>query len=173
MRAAQPPEYPAQVVALGTDRPAAALELARKHGVATFQVQLADFDSRAQWDAALAAAVAVFNPDLVVSAGFMRVLGAPFLDQFGDRTINTHPALLPAFPGAHAVRDALAAGVPITGCTIHRVDSGVDTGPVLDQREVKVQAGDTEATLHERIKVQERDLLITTVARLARGELTL
>jgi phosphoribosylglycinamide formyltransferase-1 len=161
------------VVALGVDRPAAATGVGRRHGVATFSVLPADFPTRAQWDAGLAAAVAVFNPDLVVSAGFMRILGRAFLSQFGDRTINTHPALLPAYPGAHAVRDALAANAQITGCTVHQVDAGVDTGPVIDQRRVEIWPGDTEASLHERIKVQERDMLVATVAKLARGEIKL
>jgi phosphoribosylglycinamide formyltransferase-1 len=165
--------YPARVVALGVDRPAEALNVARRHGIATFSVLPADFGDRAEWDRGLAAAVAAFKPDLVVSAGFMRILGQPFLAQFADRTINTHPALLPAFPGAHAVRDALAAGVEVTGCTVHQVDSGVDTGPILGQREVAVQLEDTEDSLHERIKTAERDMLVATVAALARGELIL
>jgi phosphoribosylglycinamide formyltransferase-1 len=173
IRAAAEPGYPARVAALGVDRPARAREVARGHGIATFSVLPADFPTRAAWDAGLAAAVAAFTPDLVVSAGFMRILGAPFLARFGDRTVNTHPALLPAFPGAHAVRDALAAGVAETGCTVHKVDDGVDTGPVIDQRRVAVLPGDTEESLHERIKVQERDMLIATVAILAKGELKL
>jgi phosphoribosylglycinamide formyltransferase-1 len=164
-------DFPAKVVALGVDRPAEALNVARRHGIATFTVLPADFANRAEWDRGLAAAVAAFKPDLVVSAGFMRILGGPFLAQFGDRTINTHPALLPAFPGAHAVRDALAAGVSLTGCTVHQVDSGVDTGPVLGQREVQILPGDSEASLHERIKTAEREMLVETVAALARGQL--
>jgi phosphoribosylglycinamide formyltransferase-1 len=173
IKAAQAPDYPARVVALGVDREAQATEVARRLGVATFAVLPRDFPSRAAWDAGLAAAVGAFSPDLVVSAGLMRILGEPFLRRFGAATINTHPALLPAFPGAHAVRDALAAGVPVTGCTVHQVDAGVDTGPVLDQREVAVLPGDTEAALHERIKAQERDMLIQTVGRLASGDLAL
>jgi phosphoribosylglycinamide formyltransferase-1 len=171
--ASKQPGYPASVVALGVDRPARATEVARRHGIATFSVLPGDFPSRPAWDAGLAAAVAAFKPDLVVSAGFMRILGGPFLDRLGDRTINTHPALLPAFPGAHAVRDALAAGVEVTGCTVHQVDDGVDTGPVIDQRRVAVLPGDSEASLHERIKVEERAMLAQTVARLARAELRL
>jgi phosphoribosylglycinamide formyltransferase-1 len=171
MTAAAEADYPADVVALGADRPAKALEVARGHGVATFTVNPSDFASRAKWDQGMAAAVAVFRPDLVVSAGFMRILGPGYLDRFGDRTINTHPSLLPAFPGAHAVRDVLEAGLEVTGCTIHRVDSGVDTGPVLSQHQVAVIPGDTQDTLHERIKVAERRLLTQTVAQLALGEL--
>jgi phosphoribosylglycinamide formyltransferase-1 len=173
MEAAGGAGSPVRVVALGADRKAPALGLARARGVATFVVSPADFDDRAAWDRGLAAAVDVFHPDLVVSAGFMRILGAGYLERFGDRTINTHPALLPAFPGAHAVRDALAAGAAVTGASVHKVDSGVDTGPVIDQRRVEVLAGDTVDSLHERIKVQERAMLVETVMRLARGELAL
>jgi phosphoribosylglycinamide formyltransferase-1 len=125
---------------------------------------------RAAWDRALAAAVAEHAPDLVVSAGFMRIVGPAVLDRFEGRLLNTHPALLPAFPGAHAVRDALAAGVAVTGATVHLVDAGVDTGPVLARREVPVQPGDDEATLHERIKTEERALLVETVAELATAQ---
>jgi phosphoribosylglycinamide formyltransferase-1 len=164
---------PASLLALGVDRPCPALDMAKAEGLATFAVYPADFPSRADWDQGLAKAVAAFTPDLVVSAGFMRVLGAGFLEHFGDRTINTHPALLPHFPGAHAVRDALAAGVTTTGCTVHQIDAGVDTGPVIQQRPVQVLPGDDEATLHERIKVQERAMLIETVAGLASGAIRL
>src|SRR6185312_13708624 len=104
--------------------------------------------------------LAAFDPDMVVSAGFMKIVGPAVLDRFEGRLVNTHPALLPAFPGAHAVRDALAAGVPVTGATVHLVDAGVDTGPVLAQREVPVRSGDDEAALHERIKRVERELLV-------------
>ena len=127
---------------------------------------LADHADRAAWDRALAAELAAHEPDLVVSAGFMKLVGAAVLERFGGRLVNTHPALLPAFPGAHAVRDALAAGVDDDRCTVHVVDAGVDTGPVLAQREVPVRAGDDEASLHERIKAVERELLVETVARL-------
>jgi phosphoribosylglycinamide formyltransferase-1 len=116
-------------------------------------------------------AVTAFNPDLVVSAGFMRILGPAFLARFEGKTINTHPALLPAFPGAHAVRDALAAGATETGTTVHLVDAGVDTGPVLAQRKVQVNPDDDEATLHERIKVEERALLVEVINAIAKGAL--
>jgi phosphoribosylglycinamide formyltransferase 1 len=122
---------------------------------------------RAAWDAALADAVAAHDPDLVVSAGFMKVLGPAFLARFGGRTVNTHPALLPAFPGAHAVSDALAYGVRVTGCTVHLVDAGVDTGPILAQEAIPVLDGDDEAALHERIKVVERRLLVDVLAAMA------
>ncbi|MDR1294363.1 MAG: phosphoribosylglycinamide formyltransferase [Bifidobacteriaceae bacterium] len=162
----------ATVVAVGADRDAAALAMASRAGIATFTVRPTDFPDRGLWDRALAAAVAVFSPDLVVSAGFMRVLGPAFLDRYEGRILNTHPALLPAFPGAHAVRDALAAGVTETGCSIHWVDAGVDTGPVIDQRRVTIVPGEGESQLHERIKVAERAMLVETVARLASGVLT-
>ena len=158
------------VVAVGSDRVGApALDRARAAGVDTFTVLPGDHAHRPDWDAALAGAVADHAPDLVVLAGFMRILGPPLLERFGGRTINTHPALLPSFPGAHGVRDALAHGVKVTGCTVHLVDDGVDTGPILDQAAVRVLPGDDEASLHERIKDCERTLLVGVVGRLARG----
>jgi formyltetrahydrofolate-dependent phosphoribosylglycinamide formyltransferase len=168
LEAADDPAYPARVVAVGSDRDAAGLRHAARRGLPTFVVRLAG--DRADWDRALAAALAEHEPDLVVSAGFMRVVGPAVLARYEGRLVNTHPALLPAFPGAHAVRDALAAGVPVTGATVHLVDAGVDTGPVLAQREVPVEPGDDEATLHERIKTQERALLVETVAALATAQ---
>jgi formyltetrahydrofolate-dependent phosphoribosylglycinamide formyltransferase len=158
------------VVAVGSDRDADGLASATRRGLPTFVVRPADAGDRPAWDRALAAAIAAHDPDLVVSAGFMRIVGPAVLERFEGRLVNTHPALLPAFPGAHAVRDALAAGVPVTGATVHLVDAGVDTGPVLAQREVPVQPGDDEATLHERIKTQERTLLVETVAALATAQ---
>ena len=158
--------YPAEVVAVGSDRDAAGLEHARRRGLPTFTVPLRDFPDRAAWDAALAAALAAHRPDWVVSAGFMKIVGPAVLARYEGRLLNTHPALLPAFPGAHAVRDALAAGVAVTGSTVHLVDAGVDTGPVLAQREVPVLPGDDEDRLHERIRAVERTLLVETVAHL-------
>ena len=142
------------------------LEHARRRGIPTFTCAVAEHPDRAAWDRALAAELGAFGPDLVVSAGFMKLVGPAVLEAFGGRLINTHPALLPAFPGAHAVRDALAAGVSVTGATVHVVDAGVDTGPVLTQRQVPVLPGDDEARLHERIKAVERELLVQTVAEL-------
>lgn len=121
---------------------------------------------RAVWDRALASALADFAPDWIVCAGFMRILGPEVLDAFPSRIVNTHPALLPAFPGAHGVRDALAYGARVTGCTVHLVDAGVDTGPILAQRAVDIREDDDEAALHERIKVVERELLVDIVTRL-------
>jgi phosphoribosylglycinamide formyltransferase 1 len=166
LAATDDPGYPAAVVAVGSDREAEGLEHARRRGVATFVCAVADHPDRAAWDRALAARIASFEPDLVVSAGFMKIVGPAVLEAFGGRLINTHPALLPAFPGAHAVRDALAAGATVTGATVHVVDAGVDTGPVLAQREVAVLPGEDEASLHERIKDVERELLVQTVAQL-------
>ncbi|MEV0252546.1 phosphoribosylglycinamide formyltransferase [Nocardia sp. NPDC050712] len=159
--------FPAKIVAVGVDRPCAATEHADAAGVPHFRVALKDFPDRSAWDVALTEAVAEFQPDLVVSAGFMKILGPVFLARYGGRILNTHPALLPAFPGAHGVRDALAYGVRVTGSTVHLVDSGVDTGPILAQEAVAVLPGDDEASLHERIKVVERRLLAEVVAAVA------
>ena len=156
------------VVAVGADRPGAlGLERARAAGLPTFVERLADHPDRGAWNTALADAVLAHRPDLVVGAGFMKLVAPAFLDALGCPMLNTHPALLPAFPGAHAVRDALAAGVDVTGATVHQVDTGLDTGPVLAQVEVPVLPADDEGVLHERIKTEERRLLVETVRRLA------
>jgi phosphoribosylglycinamide formyltransferase-1 len=144
------------------------LDRARAVRVPTAVVAPGDFPDRAAWDAGIARAVAVFTPELVVLAGFMRLLGARYLNEFGECTVNTHPALLPSFPGAHAVRDALAHGVKVTGASVILVDAGTDTGPIVAQRAVDVLDGDDEASLHERIKVVERQLLVDVVDRMAR-----
>jgi len=163
------PAYPARVVAVGADRAhAGGLRRAQECGLPTFVVELAQHPDRASWDAALTEAVAAHQPDLVVTPGFMKILGPAFLDRFAGRIINSHPALLPAFPGPHAVADALAHGVRMTGATVHLVDAGVDTGPILAQRAVEVLADDTEERLHERIKIVERRLLVEVVADLIR-----
>jgi phosphoribosylglycinamide formyltransferase 1 len=163
------PAYGARVVGVVSDKPGAGgLDLARAAGVAAVAVEPADFADRSAWDEGVAQAVDVFRPDLVVLAGFMRILGPAFVGRFAGRTINTHPALLPSFPGAHGVRDALAYGVKVTGCTVHVVDDGVDTGPIIAQTAVAVHDGDDETSLHERIKVAERALLVETVGRVAR-----
>jgi phosphoribosylglycinamide formyltransferase 1 len=163
------PDLPAQVVAVGADRDGIeGLARAERAGVPGFTVRVRDHADRAAWDAALAKAVAEHRPDLVVSAGFMKILGPGFLESVGCPMINTHPALLPSFPGAHPVADALAHGVKVTGATVHLVDDGVDTGPVLAQAAVEVRPGDTVEALHERIKIEERRLLVGTVAALAR-----
>ena len=158
------------VVAVISDRLAAGgLARARDAGVPTAVVDLADFADRGTWNRALGRTVRAFRPDLLVFAGFMRLVGEPLLGGYSGRMINTHPALLPAFPGAHPVRDALAHGVKVTGCSVIMVDAGTDTGPIIAQRAVDVLDGDDEASLHERIKVQERALLVDVVHRLAGG----
>ncbi|MBT2387571.1 phosphoribosylglycinamide formyltransferase [Streptomyces sp. ISL-11] len=168
--AADPAGYGAEIVAVGADREdIAGLERAGRAGLPTFVRRVKDFDSRDAWDRALTEATAAYEPDLVVSAGFMKILGKAFLDRFGGRVVNTHPALLPSFPGAHGVRDALAYGAKVTGCTVHFVDAGVDTGPIIAQGVVEVRDEDDESALHERIKEVERALLVDVVGRLARN----
>ncbi|MFI8171309.1 phosphoribosylglycinamide formyltransferase [Streptomyces sp. NPDC086081] len=163
-------EYGAEIVAVGADREGIeGLARAERAGLPTFVRKVKDYGSREEWDAALAEAVAAFEPDLVVSAGFMKIVGKEFLARFGGRFVNTHPALLPSFPGAHGVRDALAYGAKVTGCTVHFVDDGVDTGPIIAQGVVEVRDEDDESALHERIKEVERRLLVEVVGRLARN----
>lgn len=154
----------ASVVAVVSDRDGVqGLDRARAAGVPTRVHALERGADRAAWDAELADLVGSFDPDLVVSAGFMKLVGDAFLARFGGRMINTHPALLPSFPGAHGVRDALAHGVKVTGCTVFVVDAGVDTGPIIAQAALEIDPDDTEESLHERIKVLERALLVRTV----------
>ena len=166
LTAARAADCPYEVVAVIADRDASGLEHARSAGITTQIVRLADHPDRAAWDRALAAAVAEARPELVVLAGFMKLVGPPLLESFGGRIVNTHPALLPSFPGAHGVRDALAHGVKITGCSVIEVDAGVDTGRILAQAAVEVLEEDTEASLHERIKAVEQPLLVDVVRRL-------
>ena len=155
-----------RVLAVGADRDGTGgAARAEEHGIPTFVARVPDYVTRSDWDLDLARQVDACEPDLVVSAGFMKVLGPAVLG--AHRVVNTHPALLPSFPGAHGVRDALAHGVKVTGCTCHWVDAGVDTGPIIDQRAVRVEDGDTLETLHERIKVVERQMLVDVVRRLA------
>ena len=165
-------DYPARVIAVGVDRDCPAAEIAAAASLPTFRVRLADHPDRDAWDAALTEASAAHSPDLVVSAGFMKILGKQFLSKFHGRILNTHPTLLPAFPGAHGVADALAHGVKVTGCTVHLVDAGTDTGPILAQQPIPVLDDDDEETLHERIKVTERRLLVDVVAAVATGGVT-
>jgi phosphoribosylglycinamide formyltransferase-1 len=160
-------DYPARVVAVGTDRDCRALEVAEAASLPSFTTRLGDHADRDAWDAAITEATAAHQPDLVVSAGFMKILGPQFLSRFPGRVVNTHPALLPAFPGAHAVPDTLAYGVRVTGCTVHLVDAGMDTGPILAQEAVDVLGDDDESALHERIKVVERRLLVNVLAAMA------
>jgi phosphoribosylglycinamide formyltransferase-1 len=163
------PAYGATVVAVGADRDGiAALDRAGAAGIPSFTLRVGSFASRDAWDDALAGACEEHRPDLIVCAGFMKLVGKSFLARFGGRCLNTHPALLPSFPGMHGVRDALAYGVKVTGCTVFLVDDGVDAGPVVAQQAVEVRDDDDEGTLHERIKVAERALLVDTVGRMAR-----
>lgn len=165
--AAADPAYGVRVVAVGADRDGIeGLARAQRAGIPTFVTRVGDFPDRAAWDAALAEQIGAHDPAFVVGAGFMKILGAAVLGRF--TVINTHPALLPSFPGAHGVRDALAYGVAVTGCTCHVVDAGVDTGPIIDQRVVRVEPGDDESSLHERIKVVEREMLVEVVGAMAR-----
>lgn len=167
--AASEPNYPAEIVAVCTDRSCGA----ENTSIDTIRVPLKDFPDRESWDRTLTEVVSAQAPDLVVSAGFMKILGPEFLAAFGGRIINTHPALLPSFPGARAVADALDHGVKISGSTVHLVDEGVDTGPILAQESVPVLSDDDESSLHERIKAVERRLLIDVVAAVAvRGVIT-
>ena len=167
--ASRDPAYGAAIVAVGADRDGiAALDRAKAANIPTFITKVRDFPTRDAWDDALAAGCAEFDPDLIVSAGFMKLVGKAFLARFAGRFLNTHPALLPSFPGMHGVREALGYGVKVTGCTVFLVDEGVDAGPVLAQAAVPVHDDDDEATLHERIKVAERALLVDTVGRMAR-----
>ncbi len=161
------PQDSYDIVSVVADRPdAGGLDRAAAAGIATSVVPPGDYPDRMSWDRALASALAGSDPTWIICAGFMRILGAPVLEAFPMRIVNTHPALLPAFPGAHGVRDALAYGARVTGCTVHLVDAGVDTGPILAQRAVDILDGEDEGSLHERIKVVERELLVDIVTRL-------
>ncbi len=159
----------ATVLAVGADKPCLGIERAEAAGIETFLVEPSNYDTREAWNRALEEKIASYGADYIIFAGFMRIVDAQLVDRFKNRIINTHPALLPSFPGAHGVRDALAHGVKVTGLTVHLVDSGVDTGPILAQAAVDVLDDDTEETLHERIKVKERVLLVETIARLAQN----
>ena len=171
--AADDPDYPARVVVVGADRQADGLEHAEAYGIPAFTVPYSAYASREDWGAELDAQLRVWNPDLIVLSGLMRLLPAAVVDAWAPRVINTHPAFLPEFPGAHGVRDALAAGAPQTGASVIVVDNGVDSGPILAQERVPVLPDDDEHTLHERIKPVERRLLIDVVRRVATGELVL
>jgi formyltetrahydrofolate-dependent phosphoribosylglycinamide formyltransferase len=155
----------AQIVAVGADRDGTgAIARADAAGIPTFTCRVRDYSDRASWDRALTQMCASFEPDLVISAGFLKLFGPHFLEKFADKTINSHPALLPSFPGLHGVRDALAYGVKVTGCTVFFVDAGLDSGPVIAQAAVQVRDDDDEETLTERVKAAERALLTQTVA---------
>jgi phosphoribosylglycinamide formyltransferase 1 len=166
-------EYPARITAIGADRDADGLALGEEYGIPTFTVPFTRFASRDEWGAELAAQIRPWSPDVLVLSGLMRLLPQNVLQEFGPDIINTHPAYLPEFPGAHGVRDALAAGVTETGASVIAVDAGVDTGPILAQERIPVLPGDSESTLHDRIKPVERRLLIQTVLDIANGTIDL
>lgn len=171
--AASHPDFPARVIAVGADRDAEGLAHAEEFGIPTFTVPYTAYASREEWGRELAAQLDAWQPDLIVLSGLMRLLPPAVVERYAPNIINTHPAYLPEFPGAHGVRDALAAGVAETGASIIVIDDGIDSGPILAQERVPVLPGDTEATLHDRIKPVERRLLIDAVQRIATGDLTL
>jgi phosphoribosylglycinamide formyltransferase-1 len=171
--ASQDAEFPARVVAVGADRDADGFEHAEEYGIPTFSVAMSAFDDRDSWAAELLAQVQSWNADLVVLSGFMKLLPPSFVAALSPNLINTHPAYLPEFPGAHGVRDALAAGVTETGASVIVVDNGVDSGPIISQERVPVLPGDTEASLHERIKPVERRLLIQAILDIANSHIDL
>ncbi len=173
LEACDNPLYPAKILAVGADRPAEGLEHAELFDKTTFVVQPEGFASKDKWAEVLASNIDIHQPDLIVLAGFMRVLPKSFVDRYYPRIINLHPSLLPAFPGAHAVRDALASGATETGSTIHVVDAGVDTGPVIAQQSMAILAGIGEPELHEQIKEIEKQQLVRTIEAIANGELKL
>ena len=173
LEAASHPDFPARVVAVGADRDADGLAHAEEFGIPTFTVPYSAYSSREAWGEELAEQLDAWQPDLIVLSGLMRLLPAAVVARYAPRIVNTHPAYLPEFPGAHGVRDALAAGVEQTGASVMVADDGVDSGPILAQERIAVLPGDTEATLHERIKPVERRLLIDVVERIATGDLVL
>ncbi len=173
LEAAGDPRFPVRILAVGSDQAATGLEHAELFGIPTFVVSPSSFSNSSEWSAMLLNNIQFWNPDLVVLAGFMKILPPEFVAALSPNLINTHPSLLPKYPGAHAVRDALDDGATVTGVTIHVVDEGVDTGPQIAQAEVAVLPDETEHELHERIKVVERELLIKTVADIAKGRIDL
>ncbi|MET3767638.1 phosphoribosylglycinamide formyltransferase-1 [Marisediminicola sp. UYEF4] len=173
LEAAEDAEYPARVVAIGADRQADGLEHAEAFGIPSFTVPFTSFADRDSWGDELLAQVRFWNPDLVILSGFMRLLPPRVVAALAPRLINTHPAYLPQFPGAHGVRDAIAAGVAETGASVIVVDNGVDSGPIIAQRRVPIAPDDTEQTLHDRIKLVERELLVQAVLDIANGTVNL
>ena len=173
LKAIENPLVPVRVLAVGSDGAAPGLAHADLYGIPTFVVERGKFANRESWGRRLQETVESYNPDLIALAGFMKILPPQFIDRFSPNIINIHASMLPLFPGANAVRDTLAAGVTETGATIHVVDAGMDTGPIIEQRKVPVMPGDDIATLHERIKVQERDMLIQTIIGVAEKRIDL
>jgi phosphoribosylglycinamide formyltransferase-1 len=173
LEASEDAEFPARVVAIGADRDADGFVHAEDYGIPTFSVALSSFESREDWGDALLDQIEAWDPDLVVLSGFMKLLPPRVVDALSPRLINTHPAYLPEFPGAHAVRDAIAAGATTTGASVIIVDNGVDSGPIIAQERIAVLPGDTEHSLHDRIKVVERELLVRTILDIANGHIDL
>ncbi len=169
LEASEDAEFPARVIAVGADRDADGFEHAEAYGIPTFAAALSNFDDRESWGDAMLDQIRVWQPDLVILSGFMKLLPPRVIAALSPNLINTHPAYLPEFPGAHGVRDALAAGVTETGASIIIVDNGVDAGPIISQHRVPVLPGDTESTLHDRIKPVERELLVQAVLDIANG----
>ena len=173
LKACDNPLYPAKMLAVGSDIAAEGLFHAEQFGVPSFVVEPKRFESKDAWAEVLASNIRHLNPDLIVLAGFMRILPKSFVDEFYPRVINLHPSLLPKFPGAHAVRDAIAAGESVTGCTLHVVDAGVDTGPIIDSRQLEIDKGDSESSLHEKIKNEEKKMLVEAVRAIAEQKIDL
>lgn len=173
LKACDNPLYPAKMLAVGSDIAAEGLFHAEQFGVPSFVVEPKRFESKDAWAEVLASNIRHLNPDLIVLAGFMRILPKSFVDEFYPRVINLHPSLLPKFPGAHAVRDAIAAGESMTGCTLHVVDAGVDTGPIIDSRQLAIDKGDSESSLHEKIKNEEKKMLVEAVRAIAEQKIDL
>ena len=173
LEASQDAEFPARVIAVGADRPADGFDHAEEFGIPTFAAALSNYPDRESWGDALLEQIQVWNPDLVILSGFMKLLPPRVIEALSPNLINTHPAYLPEFPGAHGVRDALAAGVEQTGASVILVDNGVDSGPIISQERVAILPTDTEHSLHERIKPVERELLIQAVLDIANGHINL
>lgn len=173
LKACDNPLYPAKMLAVGSDIAAEGLFHAEQFGVPSFVVEPKRFESKDAWAEVLVSNIRHLNPDLIVLAGFMRILPKSFVDEFYPRVINLHPSLLPKFPGAHAVRDAIAAGESVTGCTLHVVDAGVDTGPIIDSRQLAIDKGDSESSLHEKIKNEEKKMLVEAVRAIAEQKIDL
>lgn len=173
LEASEDAEFPARVVAIGADRDADGLAHGEEYGIPTFVVPFGAFATREQWGAELLAQVRQWDADLVILSGFMRLLPPAVVSALAPNLLNTHPAYLPEFPGAHGVRDALAAGVAETGASVIVVDDGIDSGPIVAQRRVPVLPGDTESRLHDRIKLVERELLVQVVLDIANSHIDL
>lgn len=173
LEASEDAEFPARVVAIGADRDAEGLAHAEEFGIPSFAVSYSSYPDRESWGDALLEQIRQWEPDLVILSGLMRLLPERVVEALSPQLINTHPAYLPEFPGAHGVRDALAAGVIETGASVIVVDTGVDSGPIISRQRVPILPNDTESTLHDRIKLVERELLVQAVLDIANGTIDL